>query len=82
MPVYAFSCPVCNGVTELLLKLGDTGPRPCATNGCAGVAKLKISRVAVRYQSFGFNQTDTLVDNPAGKDFKALQAKAEEISDT
>ena len=82
MPVYAFSCPLCNGVTELLLKLGDTGPRPCPTDGCTGTAQLKMSRVAVKYQSFGFTSTDKLIDNPKGKDFKALRSKAEEISDS
>ena len=82
MPVYAFSCPVCNGVTELLLKLGDTAARPCPTEGCDGTANLKMSRVAVRYHSFGFTTTDSLVDNPERKNFNALRRKAEEISDS
>lgn len=82
MPVYVFSCPVCNGENELLLKLGDTAPRPCPTEGCEGSAKLKLSRVAVKYQSFGFNHTDALVSNPEGRNFQALRRKAEEISDT
>ena len=82
MPVYVFSCPVCNGQNELLLKLGDTAPRPCPTEACEGTATLKISRVAVKYQSFGFNQTDSLVADPERKNFDALRRKAEEISDS
>jgi len=82
VPVYVFSCPVCNGQNELLLKLGDTAPRPCPTEACDGTATLKISRVAVKYQSFGFTTTDKLVANPAGKNFRDLRTKAEEISDS
>jgi len=82
VPVYVFSCPLCNGENELLLKLGDTAPRPCDTPDCEGTAQLKMSRVGVRYQSFGFTSTDRLVNNPNGKDFQALRSKAEEIADT
>jgi predicted nucleic acid-binding Zn ribbon protein len=82
VPVYVFSCPRCNGENELLLKLGDTGPRPCQTEGCEGTAQLKISRVAVRYQSFGFTATDRLVADAQGKNFRDLATKAEQISDS
>jgi len=82
VPIYVFSCPLCNGENELLLKLGDTAPRPCPTDGCDGTATLKMSRVAVKYQSFGFTSTDNLVSNPQGKNFQALRRKAEEISDS
>ena len=82
MPVYEFRCPVCAALTEELLPLGDTAPRPCSTDGCIGTKTLKLSRVAVKYQSFGFTKTDALVDRPETKNFKALQAKANEISDS
>jgi len=82
VPVYVFSCPVCNGETEQLLKLGDTAPRPCPTNGCEGTATLKISRVAVKYDTWGFTQTDRLVSDTQGKNFRDLRNKAEEIADT
>jgi len=82
VPVYVFSCPLCNGENEQLLKLGDTAPRPCLTDGCGGTSQLKMSRVAVKYQSFGFTSTDKLVTDPQTKDFQALQRRAEEISDS
>ena len=41
----------------------------------------QIAQVAVKYESFGFNHTDSLVDAPGGRDFRALRNKAEEIAD-
>ena len=82
MPVYEFRCPVCGSVTEQLLPLGDTAPRPCTTDTCIGQRTLKLSRVAVKYQAFGFTQTDSLVANPETKNFKTLQEKANEISES
>ena len=81
MPIYVFSCPLCGRENELLLKLGDTGPRPCEAEGCEGTAHHQIAQVAVKYESFGFNHTDSLVDSPGGRDFRALRNKAEEIAD-
>ena len=51
-------------------------------DGCPGTATLKLSRVAVTYQAFGFKKTDTLVNDTKGKDFRSLQEKANEISET
>jgi predicted nucleic acid-binding Zn ribbon protein len=82
VPVYVFSCPVCNGENELLLKLGDTGARPCPEDGCDGTATLRFSRVAVKYDSFGFTKTDNLVSDPSNRNFRDLRAKAEEIADS
>ena len=82
MPVYVFTCPVCNGQNELLLKLGDTDPRPCPTAGCGGQARLKLSRVAVKYDSFGFTSTDRLVSDTRGKNLTDLRARAEQIADS
>ena len=82
MPVYEFKCPVCAAVTEQLLPLGDTAPRPCLTDGCIGTQTLKLSRVAVKYNTFGFTTTDNLVPNPESKNFKSLQEKANEISES
>lgn len=82
MPIYAFLCPLCNGENELLLKLGDIAPRPCPTEGCEGTATLKISRVAVKYEAFGFTSTDKLVRDPSRRNFRDLKTKAEEISDS
>lgn len=41
----------------------------------------KFSRVAVRYEGWGFASTDSLVTDTRGKDYKALRERAERISD-
>ena len=82
MPVYEFRCPVCGAVTEEILPLGDTAPRPCSTDSCIGQRTLKLSRVAVKYQAFGFTTTDKLVGDPTNKNFRSLQEKANEISES
>ena len=81
MPVYEFRCPDCGDSRDLLLPLGDTGPRPCPA--CGGRTRHRFSRVAVSYRSWGFTSTDRLVgDRPGGRgDFNALREKAEQISD-
>ena len=79
MPIYVFRCRDCGRVDELLLPLGDTGPRPCAD--CGGPCRQRFSRVAVRYGSWGFTATDGLVARPGERDFRALRERAEQISD-
>jgi putative FmdB family regulatory protein len=80
MPVYLFRCADCGAEREELLRLGDTADRTCAE--CGGTAKHRLSRVAVKYEGWGFTATDSLVSDTKGKDFKQLRAKAEEISDS
>jgi len=82
VPVYVFRCPVCGRENEELLPLGDNGPRPCLSPGCSGDRTLRLSRVGVSYEAFGFTKTDHLVDNPDKKNFKALKEKATEIADS
>lgn len=81
MPVYEFVCQACGAGEEHLLPLGDTGPAGCAA--CGGSLRRKFSRVAVRYQGWGFSSTDKLIDEARGprKDYKTLREKAEQISD-
>lgn len=79
MPVYEYVCRECAAVEEHLLPLGAPVPGACAA--CGGELRKKFSRVAVRYQGWGFNATDRLVSDPAGRDFKALRSKAEQIAD-
>jgi putative FmdB family regulatory protein len=78
MPVYEFACADCGAREEHLLKLGQTDDRPCA---CGGRLRHRFSRVAVRYGSWGFTATDSLVNRPPGGDFRALRERAERISD-
>lgn len=79
MPVYEYACRECGAVEEHLLKLGAEGPTECAA--CGGPLRRKFSRVAVKYETWGFTSTDSLVNDTRGKDFKALRSKAEQISD-
>ena len=79
MPVYEYVCRSCAAVEEHLLPLGAAGPAECAA--CGGTLRKKFSRVAVRYEGWGFSATDSLVNDTRGKDFKALRNKAEQISD-
>lgn len=80
MPVYSFRCDTCGATPDLLLPLGDTGPRPCSA--CGGTLGHRFARVAVKYQSWGFTATDRLVPERAGRsDVKALRETAERISD-
>lgn len=79
VPVYVFRCVSCGAEQEALLPLGDTAPRPCPD--CGGEATQRFGRVAVRYGSWGFTATDSLVRDARGKDFKALRETAEKIAD-
>jgi putative FmdB family regulatory protein len=79
MPIYLFRCTGCDAEHEALLPLGQTDDRPCPD--CGGTAKHRLARVAVKYEGWGFTTTDKLVSDTKGKNFKAIRAKAEEISD-
>ena len=79
MPVYVFRCLVCRAEHETLRPLGETTDVPCPE--CGGQTKLRLGRVAVRYNGWGFTATDSLVSDTRGKDFRTLRDKADEISD-
>jgi putative FmdB family regulatory protein len=80
MPTYVFRCAACAHQVELLLPLGETTTRIC--EACGGEARHRLARVAVRYNSWGFTATDSLVSDTRGKDFTDLRIKAEQISDS
>jgi putative FmdB family regulatory protein len=80
MPTYVFRCTGCAAEIELLLPLGETAPRTC--DDCGGEARHRLARVAVRYNTWGFTATDSLVSDTRGKDFTELRTKAEQISDS
>jgi putative FmdB family regulatory protein len=79
VPIYEYACRACAAVEEHLLPLGADGPEACAA--CGGPLRRKFSRVAVKYEGWGFSATDSLVTDPRGKDYKALRERAERISD-
>jgi putative FmdB family regulatory protein len=79
VPVYVFRCLGCGLEHEALRPLGDTDGSDCPD--CGGQTKLRLGRVAVRYNGWGFTATDSLVGDTRGKDFRTLRDKAEQISD-
>lgn len=80
MPLYEYRCTACSRVEEHLQKVGAAAPADgCAV--CGGTLKRKFSRVAVKYQGWGFSATDSLVSEPGTKDFKALRDRADRIAD-
>lgn len=80
MPIYEYRCEACGQDDERLQPLG-AGPPEDGCAACGGALKRRFSRVAVKYQGWGFSSTDSLVGNTQGKDFKALRERAERISD-
>ena len=80
MPVYEYTCRRCGATEEHLLPLGAPAPDGCAD--CGGELRKRYSRVAVKYQTWGFGATDALAggDRPR-KDFRALRERAERIAD-
>ena len=80
MPVYEYACRACDAFEEHLQPLGSGAPGPC--QACGGELRRRWSRVAVKYQSWGFTSTDKLVgDDRRDQDFRALRDRAERISD-
>ena len=80
MPVYEYACRACGASEEHLQPLGSDAPGPC--QACGGELRRRWSRVAVKYQSWGFTSTDKLVgDDRRDQDFRALRDRAERISD-
>ncbi|HEX9767254.1 MAG TPA: zinc ribbon domain-containing protein [Nitriliruptorales bacterium] len=80
MPVYEFACVDCGTRVDRLLPIDDADrPGPCPA--CDGTLERQFSRVAVRYDSWGFNATDSLVpDRPGRNELRTVRDKAEELS--
>jgi putative FmdB family regulatory protein len=80
VPVYEYRCHACGAIEEHLQPMGAEAPGPC--QACGGELRRRFSRVAVRYQGWGFDSTDKLVsgDRPR-KDFRTLRERAEQIAD-
>lgn len=83
MPVYEYGCLTCGQRIDRILPHESAGrPGPCSE--CGGILRRRFSRVAVRYQGWGFNATDKLVpDRPGGRyDFGTVRERAEKLADT
>lgn len=82
MPVYEYRCRSCGHHLEELQALGAGPPGPCPE--CGGELRRVYGRVGVILSGWGFKRTDALLpeDRRAGKDFRKLREKAEEIADS
>ena len=82
MPVYEYRCRACGHDLERVQPMGADVPGPCP--GCGGELRRRYSRVAVKFQGWGFSKTDSLLsgDRRAKRSFKDIQRKAEEIADS
>ncbi len=80
MPLYEYTCRSCGKTEEHLQSLGAGVPGPC--QACGGELRRRYSRVAVRYEGWGFNSTDKLLpEDRRGQDYRALRERAERIAD-
>ena len=82
MPVYEYRCKHCgNHVDRILPHTQADDPGPCPTCDRPALAR-QFSRVAVKYNGWGFNATDSLVaDRPGRGDFRTVRERAERISE-
>jgi putative FmdB family regulatory protein len=80
MPLYEYACRACGNFEEHLQRLGDGAPGACQS--CGGELRRRYSRVAVRYQGWGFTSTDKLApEDRRRQDYRALRERAERIAD-
>jgi putative FmdB family regulatory protein len=81
MPVYEYRCQACGRTFDELRPMGAAPPEACPACGAPGVRRV-YGRVGVRFGGWGFASTDALLPESRrrGKDFKALQRKADEIA--
>lgn len=82
MPVYEYLCTSCEEPHDRILPHDQADePGPCPR--CEGELKRRFSRVAVKYNGWGFTSNDSMIpDRPGGRgDFKDLKERAERISD-
>ncbi len=80
MPLYEYTCRSCGTAEEHLQSLGAGVPGPC--QACGGELRRRYSRVAVRYEGWGFNSTDKLLpEERRRQDYRDVRERAERIAD-
>ena len=81
MPVYEYVCAGCGEQLDRILP-HDRADDPGACPSCRGELRRRFSRVAVRYEGWGFSKTDGMVpERPGRGDFKQVRERAERLSD-
>lgn len=81
MPVYEYVCEACDrGIDRILPHDRADRPGPCPS--CEGALRRRFSRVAVRYEGWGFSKTDGMVpERPGRGSFREVRERAERLSD-
>lgn len=80
MPVYEYRCTDCEQHTDRILP-HDRVDDPGACPSCDGELRRLFSRVGVKLQGWGFNQTDGMVpDRPGRGDFRTVSDRADRIA--
>lgn len=80
MPLYEYRCEDCGRDDERLQPMGADPPEE-GCRACGGALRRRYSRVAVRYEAWGFGATDTLVREPGRQRFRDVRERAERISE-
>jgi putative FmdB family regulatory protein len=82
LPVYEYKCPECGHRFDVLQPMDAERVADCEKCGAAA-RRVFSSRIAVKYEGWGFNATDQLLpeSSRAKRDFKQLKEKADQIMD-
>lgn len=82
MPLYEYICKHCGSACEHLLphtQVDDAGACPSCGQDAL---RRRFSRVAVRYEGWGFAATDGMVpERPGRGDFRTVRERAERLSE-
>lgn len=83
MPVYEYTCKHCGCAFDRVLPHARAAePGPCPECGVVEEVRRRFSRVAVRYDGWGFRATDGLVpERPGRADLRIVRERAERINE-
>jgi putative FmdB family regulatory protein len=82
LPIYEYKCKQCGHRFDLLQAM-DAERVACCEKCGSSAQRVFSPRIAIRYEGWGFNATDSLLPEKSRsqRDFKQLREKAEQIMD-